>query len=266
VVPAAVVGYQGPGDVTTFSNWWGLRAYSAATCGNPCIDVVDNVGANLATINSTAAGDLDATTLNAYISGHNNPTLITKVYDQIGGKHLSQATVGDMPLINTAPPVITKPFSMNFSNLVQFLKAVAPGTIAQPYSLMTVANRASFTNFSAAISSSTNFICLGWENAANTVFVQAGGANQDVTVADTVWHTLLATITNATTGTLYVNGSSNSITPGGTTAFGAGDWYSGTDGGSGGFVGNIVEIGLVASAADSAASSLSTNQKTYWGF
>ncbi|THD56752.1 MAG: hypothetical protein E8A46_02600, partial [Bradyrhizobium sp.] len=104
-------GYTGPGDIITFTNWYGLRAYNGAyaTATGNIADIVDTAtGAASCTIVAKTTGDADLST--AYCTGSVSVTTfctvthaagcsVKKLYDQVGTNHLTQATLTSMPLL-----------------------------------------------------------------------------------------------------------------------------------------------------------------------
>jgi hypothetical protein len=99
---AAHAPFVGAGDVKSSAfAWWGLRGYNAAyaTGSNPAIDLVDQAGANLITINIKLDGTLDTTAIATWVAAHSvTAPKCKKWYDQSGnGWHLTQTTLANMP-------------------------------------------------------------------------------------------------------------------------------------------------------------------------
>jgi hypothetical protein len=59
-------GYVGPGDIVSFTAWWGFRAYSAARAGTKAIRIVRASDSAQSDINSLANGSLDAATATTF--------------------------------------------------------------------------------------------------------------------------------------------------------------------------------------------------------
>src|SRR5881394_3826484 len=79
---AAPAAYVGPGDIETFTAWWGLRAYSSATRGSAAVRLKrssDNTEGDIATLSTGALNLLDA-----FFDG-STTFWITTLYDQTGG-------------------------------------------------------------------------------------------------------------------------------------------------------------------------------------
>ena len=89
-------GYVGVGDIVSGGlAWYGLRAYSAAKgrrAAVPLMDIQPAGGGAATTINCNTAGGILYASIPA-------GSICSKLYDQIGTRHLVQATVAAMPAV-----------------------------------------------------------------------------------------------------------------------------------------------------------------------
>jgi hypothetical protein len=188
------VAYVGPGDVVSGATAWAspARAYNAAyaTGSNPCMDLVDQAGANPITINILSTGFVDVTSINNWVTAHSVSTiLVTKLYDQTGnGRHFTQATLGNMPplgmsAINGLPGLLT-------ANATVSLLVSPNVTVAQPFTLSAVGKRTAVAASSVTlIGAAASSVALGWLNAANEPIFSAGSTLNGVG-ADGSFHAL----------------------------------------------------------------------------
>jgi hypothetical protein len=262
--------YTGPGDQDTYVTWGGLRAYSAAKAAATAalIRVVDSSGANGTDIHCLANGNIDNTTLNAWIASHGTAS-VTKVYDQVGTFDLVQATVANMPTItqnaiNTSYPAIT------FNGTSQVLFSASNITQAQPFTFTAVAlstitaGTGNLQHIIGDQSAPASEVALEFWNqywafdmnqasaaasgyVANTFFSLQGFGNNSGSA------TSIITVNGADTSlTVSTNGLSSQLT-----------WGRG-NGANYYLAGKIVEAGVKNGAVGS-RSGVSSNARTYWG-
>src|SRR5215469_5215161 len=55
-------GYCGPGDLATYTHWYGVRAYSSTTTGRPLVNVC--VSGTCQDLVSNSSGDIQSATVN----------------------------------------------------------------------------------------------------------------------------------------------------------------------------------------------------------
>lgn len=258
--------YVGPGDITSFTAWWGFRAYSAATAGNKAIRVVA-ADTTQTDINTLANGSLDAATLAAFIVAHGACT-ITTMYDQVGTNNLTQAGATHQPAITAN--VVNSSYGATFSQSPNpnDLIATTAFTSTQPFTVSFVAERTSTTSFNTVVSpDNSTSVQLGFSNSANTGLIFAGTVVSVSSVNDNTWHAMNMVLNGASsiyqidalTGT--VNPGTNAM--GGTQALRIGDNGVGTNG----FTGNFLEAGIILSTALSSGTlaSLNSNQHAAYG-
>ena len=136
----APAGYVGPGDLDTYLFWGGLRAYSAAKAAATAalIRIVDSSNANATDIHCLSNGDIDNTTLNAWIVSHGTAS-VTKIYDQVGTCDVLNATVTNMPTITQNAIKSTFPV-MAFNGTSQALQSTGTITQAQDFTFTAIVN------------------------------------------------------------------------------------------------------------------------------
>lgn len=260
-------GYTGPGDIVAFNYWWGLRAYSAAkaAAAPAVLDLLDQAGANAITINLLTTGQLDTASIATWVAAHSVTTIkVTKIYEQVGTNHLTQATLANMPTLNlTGGPggsfaalLFTRASSQTISS------GALTGGATQPISMSVVAERTGTTgSFNTVIGVGAAEVLFN--NAANGLGGYAGAVLADTThSADSAWHA--AQVLFSATGSVVVDGN----TPV-TGSIGSGAVTAGAviGNGVGGFLdGRFMEAGLVMSDISSNFNSLNTNQHGASGY
>lgn len=259
-------GYTGPGDIVSFFGWWGLRAYSAAAAAaaGPCIDILDQAGANAITIHLLTNGKLDTASISAWVTTHSVTTIcVTKLYDQASTNHMTQATLANMPTLNiTGGPGGNTPALIFVGSSSQTLAALSSNQ-AQPVSLSAVAERTgAFTSFGTVISygGTSDF---GFNSATNTAYIYAG-AVVTATATDSAWHAMQGLL-NGATSAIYIDGTNTGSLSAGTTATGGGNTTIGV-GLGGHLTGSASEFGVVAGDASANFSAVNGNQHAFWGF
>jgi hypothetical protein len=261
--------YSGPCDVVAKPRaWWGLRACGAANLSgttkainirrvsdNSTTDVVIRTDGSL----DTASGSNFCASTTCYV---------TRLYDQSGnGTDVSQATAANQPLLTFnclgALPCI------QFSG-TQRLFSAAITAIPQPLSYSAVAERTgNFTAYNAMISGGGSpYAEMGFNNAANAVYLYAGSVAPTTSATDNIWHSLNGVFNDAANATiLNVDGANTSLPSGGgngtTTELDMGSRYDATNP----LTGKIMEVGVWASGLPAGSrSSVSTNQHAAYGF
>lgn len=267
---AAGGAFVGPVDaVSGAAHWYGLRAnkVSYATGSNPAVDLLDQAGANPITINIKSDGTLDVAAIATWVAAHTVTTIkVTKVYDQIGTSHVTQATLASMPNLVLGPVTglsSNRP-AMVFSG-AQVLSNTVSVAVSQPVSFSSVAFRNGSAVGGIIADTVANNAEMVFNSAANQAIIFAGGSPVVANANDNAWHSISAAFNGAssiigadgvapTSGSPGANGTSNNINIG-ESSF------------SEFLTGNINEVGIWPSAISSAnMSSLSSNQHSYWGF
>jgi hypothetical protein len=182
-------GYTGPGDIVSgATHWYGLRAYNAtyaAATGNIADLVAVTGGAAVCTLKAATDGTADM--VGSYCAGTTVPLAcaaasggscnVTKLYDQVGTSHLTQATLAAMPAFVTGSVtgLASNRPAMQFSG-AQSLGAASGGTTTQPLSFSSVAERIGTANGGVigGINGNDSELRFG-PSAANQAFVFAGG-------------------------------------------------------------------------------------------
>jgi hypothetical protein len=273
--PAAAASYTGPGDVVSGASvWYGLRGYTAAysTGSNPAVDLVDQAGANTTTINILSDGTLDVASIATWVSANSVTTIkVTKLYDQVGTKHASQATLATMPELVLGPVTgltSTRP-AMVFANAQALVTATAPN-VAQPLTFSSVSIRTSGTIDVGMMAGDTGNDAEMIYRGSNVAGVFAGGSVATQSQTDNSWHSFHG-VFNGASSLLNVDGSSGSTASAGTNGLPdahqlrigrdsfqpSGSWLTG----------RINEAGVWPSALSGTnMTDLYNNQKTYWGY
>ena len=120
--------YTGPGEVAGWGTayaYYGLRAYTAAKIGSPCIDVASNLNGaalNLTTVNIGSDGYADLSGIGF------SPIYVHKLYDQAGTQHLFSQDNRSKLL----PGVLGGKPAMEFISACRYTSAVAATALAQP--------------------------------------------------------------------------------------------------------------------------------------
>jgi len=265
-MPTAAVAYSGPGDVVSFTGWWGLRAYNAAyaTGSNNAIKIRRASDSTTSNIVILASGALDVATATTFCAS--TTCFVAEAYDQTGGgAHMLQATAGNQPqlifnCIGSLP-------CMSFNGSSQFLLATL-ATVAFPVSVSIVVDRTgAFTTQQAAFNFHTGagtgqFFFLA---SANSLSLYNGSALTNATVADSAFHAANG-VYNSTTSSLYVDNQSATNGATGAGAVGTVVSIGALTGGSSVLTGEITEAGLSNNVAwtSTNAGNLCHNQ-TYWG-
>jgi hypothetical protein len=258
--------YTGPGDIYSFVAWYGLRAYNAAyaTGTHPAIDLVDQSGANPLTVNITSSGNLDVTSIAAWVTAHSVTTIaVAKWYDQTGGgRHATVGAARPSLLLNAQGtlPLITGNGSQSLVTSV--LTQAAPLTV----SAVALRNSAGSGSHNFFLGDGTNSVGYGFQNVANTAEIYSSGVQNSLSgVADSTLHAIQMLATTSGGGTfISVDGTSSSA---------AGNISSGWSGTTifileaFGFRlnGSIGEVGIAAGNQTTSNATMRANQKTYWG-
>ena len=264
---AAAATYVGPGDQDTYVFWGGLRAYSAAKAAATAalIRIVDSSNANGTDIHCLASGDIDNTTLNAWIVSHGTAS-ITKIYDQVGSFDVVNGTVANMPIITqnaikTSFPVAT--FNGTSSRLV----SASNLTQAQPLTLVAVAS-ANGGGARQIISDGNDDNGVGMLFYTSVAIIpipvfQIPGPYTNGTVY--MMQGYLPNSAAANSAIITVNGTDYTGAVGATTAFGPSPINVGSGQSVERFLnGVLLECGILAGAVNSRTNT-NSNSQTYWG-
>ena len=265
--------YTGPGDLQTFAGWWGLRAYSGATAGNPCAVVAATRGGATTIINTLANGNFDSVSANTAMGG--NTGFVSQLYDQTGnGFHLTQSTSGNWPAITLnvlqggTLPILLMPnviFSTNYGFANATFTAGSAG-----YSCYSVGKLISWTTGSGNGPWMIDNNGHGFAIPADaqmalwyTGFSPAGGA--PITFTDNVYHRVFMVDNGASPNSFYsLDGTQTTFTGDTTSTWGAGG--AGLNlGGNGNTSLDMLELGVSASTFNSSqVTALDSNANSYW--
>jgi hypothetical protein len=274
--------YTGPGDVVSgASAYYGLRAYSSATRGGLVANLCNSTGG----VDVTCAdASSDAVTGNLVIPGSlvsfcpGANCTVAKLYEQTGAACTGGIAVCDSA--NTAVasrPILTasctgsRPCMTLVRASSQQLTAgagvVYTTSISQPFTVSTVAIRTASTT-------SINGICTfqgpsgARQMAFDTttrIYIFPGSSNVNSgTVTNSAYHAVQGVFT--TNSLVYIDGTGGTPASGGTSTTTAPP-FIGSDSFGDNLDGQVTECGLWPIAFSSGqASSMRSNQHTYWGF
>ena len=258
---SVVASYTGPGDLVTtgWKAWYGMRAFSVATIGNPAIRLKRADAAELDIV-TLSSGALDIATATTFIGA--SSAKIMQWYDQTGnGQHL--ADPGGEP--NFAfNAVTTRPGCVSPDENPRLKRDTATVAIAQPYSMTFVAKRTSVQPYPAKVLAFDTQV--GFPVAANTIgfYYPVGAAYVSVAATDSAFHDMSCTVVGGAHRLCVdgVDGSSVAI-PTSTAGIAAGetitmpDYY---------FVGTILEAGICATGFDATQRlAMAANQAAWYG-
>jgi hypothetical protein len=258
------VSYTGPGDIETFTAFYGIMAYSSATRGHALLIVCNSTGGT-----DIRCADMYSSTLNgalvpATIAGIACPganCTVKTAYDLTGnGNHTTQGTIADRPTLSASggpggsPAIYCKPN--------QVLTVPAIPTLTQPFSMSGVAVRTGNTTaFGTIINSGGNGPELPFGSSANSLGEYAGSV-LSAAAKDGTWHAIQG-LFNSASSSIYIDGSSTSGNAGSSNAKTTINLCDGT---RGHLDGGFVEAGLASGNQSSLFSALNSNQHSRYGF
>ena len=263
--PAGAAGYTGPGDcsgcLTTYSVWYGLSAFSAATAGTKAAHVC-NASSVCADINTLTNGKFDVATAQAGTTncgGAGGQCTITTMYDKSGNGNdcavsntvnLTFNALGSFPSLNFGTG--SKGFCQTGSNV----NATTPSTMVEVFSFT---SGDSFSTplfvevFGPGFGINNGATAIGIIDSTGNIVIGATASTNTFYAVGGVW--------NTTTSALYLNGVSTT----GTTAaspsneparFGDGSW-------SGQAFEAGIQAGVAANSTQEAA--YSANRRAFYG-
>jgi hypothetical protein len=265
-------GYTGPGDVkTSWTAWWGTRAFSAATAGNRLINICNSTGGTDVTCadafsNASTGVLVIPGSLTSFCPGAN--CTIKTYYDQSGASACSgpcdetQATVASRATL-TASALGTGTCGVATGTQIYTVSGFA--SLAQPFTVSAVVQY-------AALSAGSNFIGTnntGWGTLSSTVFGFYASSNvSNGTTVGTSPHAFqgVAGGSGATASFLVIDTSVGSGSNSGNLSTGNTIWFY-TDSFGTNMKGAICEVGFYPAAFNTTdASNMYGNQHTFWGF
>lgn len=257
--------YTGPGDIATYSVWWGLTAYSTATRGTKAVNVCN--------VADVACGDLstDATTglLTITTIGGSSCAIVTctckTIYDKVGTNDITQPAEGTRPVFNPTGGPNNNAACVFSPGRVSFMTA-SISSLSQPWSLNCVVNRTgSTTSFNAVVTDHSTAFGLFFNNAVNQANLY-GGSSFNATANDNAWHSIGGMVNNGTNAASLVPDGSSTLGTTGTGTMGTVVDMGSQLGGANFFDGRISECGLLSGDQSSLFASISTNRHSVLGF
>jgi hypothetical protein len=269
-VPGSLYLYVGPGDIVSGATFFiGLRGYNFASIGSNLINVRRSSDSTNKTFVVLSSGSFN--TADAFFDGSNY--FITEAFDTTGnGNHFTQATAANQPGLSLTGGPSSKP-TMTFAHgSSQFLTATLGGTTNQPLTWLfgAVYNNTGFQApvISGMTGSNTQMGFNLAGSVANQLYIFDTGSLTG-TVADGTYHYNVGVFggSGANTSYIYVNGSQ--VTNGTLNGIAVSATLDiGSDNGSSNFFnGNIQDMSMYASAVSSSSvTSLTSNERAFWGF
>jgi hypothetical protein len=264
--------YTGPGDVVaSAAAWWGLRAYSAATRGNPAINVCNVADVACADMSTDATtGALVVTTVGGSSCSVVTCTVKT-IYDQSGALNctsaacnLTNATIAQRPVLTLncigSLPCLTS------SSSAGSMASAANGSIFTPYTVVAGAQRTgNFTAYNTLLSNTAGTEGLWFHNTGNAVFI-ANGTEFNFAASNSAWH-VLQVVGNGASSSTTTDGTTNSITTSSSALINGSVIRAFEDGFGDQLVGTWVEQGAWPVAFSGGnITAMNSNIHTYWGF
>jgi hypothetical protein len=209
--PAAAASYQGPGDIVSGAQFYGAcsRVYNlsgASTVTSLC-DLVDSAAPTvvICTLRGTTSGLVD---LSAYCAGSVTPSAkctaatggtcnVSKVYDQVGGNHWTNATAASQPKL-TFSALNGLPGLTGTAASGTFLQAPAlAANISNLFTLVSVHKKTGAAASESALGVSGSNALVGSGASANTVGLFGNtGTGFTATATDGVFHSAIGVVNN----------------------------------------------------------------------
>lgn len=226
----SIASYQGPGDVvgSATSFYSCARAYNLAYANgtNPLCDLVNSSTGAVAvcTLRVLATGFVDLT--GNYCVGSTTPAVacaaalggacsVSKIYDQVGTNHLTNATHSQRPILTFAS--LNSLPGITCSNAGVSILSFTPLTLAQPVSFATVYTRTANPTNATLILGINGSPTVRPAASANLARAEVGStAGIDAAATDNSYHAVQAVLNN-TSSVVVVDGGTATT---GTTAAG----------------------------------------------
>lgn len=260
IAPLLAPSYVGPGDLVSFTAWWGMRAYSAATCGTACIRVVRASDSAQSDINSLANGSLDAATLATFLTATTGK--IVTWYDQVGTNDLTQSNDAERPAV--LANALGSSYGTNFASAQARLVSTGV-TASQPYSFVVICRDPALATY--GLFAIDNEAYAGWvvDIFATGTIRSYAGANFDTAsgITANTW-TAMQFIANGASSVYARNGSESTGNAGAQALTNYPISLGYTVDGS--FTGQAVEAGYIAGTISSGnRTALNTNMRAAYG-
>lgn len=272
---ASAPGYTGPGDVFSSAYWWGgFRAYSAAKRGTKAANICNVADVACADVSSDATtGQIPADPVIGGVTcgttaGVNLCTVKT-LYDQSGnGQDITQATIVNRPTF--LPNCIGSLPCMKFvaANSQCLGTSSFSGQSASLQDVISVGKINGTASNATYIDINTHNPQIMFLGGGTTFRLFGSGAGFTASYTPTNWNSLIGDDIG-TGSTIYVNGSATSGNVGGFTSSANGLGVGGQDNCSTNyFDGWMTEAGewVTTSITSGQASTMSSNQQTFWGY
>lgn len=276
--PPVASSYTGPGDVVSGARfWYGLRAYSNATAGTAAARICNASDANCADVNTLSDGSFDvATATGAPLNcgGAGGTCTIHTLYDQTGNNACTAATCNVLNTTIGNRPTLT--FNCIGSLPCMTFTSASSQVLSSATNLTSTSQPNSLSGAAQTTNTGTARHLVGTNGAgANQIgytttnnFVQAyAGANLGVATATAgSYHALQAVLNGTPNSAISVDGAYSGGNAGGQAMTGI--ISVGAINASQYMSGQILEAGGWNGVAFSSgqASSMSANQRSYWGF
>lgn len=262
-------GYTGPGDVdSNWTHWWGMRAYSASTCGTRLIQVVRASGTGTCYgVSGQSVCDIKSLSSNGQFDDSNESTFcsgttctVAIIYDQVGSVQAdNNGTAGNnysitANCINTTMTCL----SATSSNKLQWPSNI---TVNNGSTVYEAAKLTATTGGNRIVGTGQALfnISIGWGTTDHADCIE-GAAEIVGTVASGTWIRAIC-VANVASSKLIENGTTITGTLISNSASSTG--YVGTSGGAGSV--SWVEGGINSTTMGSTAATLDSNVSTYWG-
>ena len=259
-------GYVGVGDLvsTPLSVYFGLRAYSRATCGQPCCAIFSGGFSQGATINTLANGQIDIAAVDAFQAAFGVANF--RMYDQINNTSCTSPGGGVTLAWTPADPLSPyADFSLNTETFTNTSGNVAGFTM--------VAKVTGSLTSEQVFGDAGNFVNnrIGFNDGGthdNTWYISDDGAGGILRGAatDNVFHAAQANYTATTACSLYIDGVNNTGVIAGniqsSVRYAAGATHIATFN----FVGGMREWCVYADDQSANFAAVNANQRAYWGF
>lgn len=269
--PVAASAYTGPSDIVASPTvWYGFRGVNTAFSGNVA-DICDAATGLVCATATWAGSTLTIPTISGLTCGVGINCVVSKMYDQSGGtNHIVQATLSKMPAF-TPTALNGQPCATFASANSQVLVGTALGTVAQPWTISTVAKRTGNTGtYTAVFTGGSSTLGLLGNNSANSMATYMGGGPAGFSVTDNSYHAIQAVFNNGS-GVGYVDQTANTGLGGGAGSI-AGNVTVGQITSFSYWEGSICEVGFwpigftgTTNGNSLNTGNMNTNQHNYWG-
>lgn len=263
--------YVGPGDITFFQVWWGLRAYSAATAGTKAVNLCDAADAHCAdALTNATTGILTIPSSNPNCTG--SACTVKTIYDQSGNLlcsaaacDLTQTTIALRPTFVASCTSSLPCMRFTGSSSQAFTDPNLTSVQAHPITFSSVSQETTTASYEDVFAgnSGAGSTQAGYLNAF--AFTYAGNNVGIAAAATSTYHAIQSTF-NAGSSTIYIDGTSTGVADPGSNGVQAMNIGGSTNTGNY-LTGEIKECGMISGTVTGGTqASLNTNQHTFWVF